>query len=269
MALMTLWAPQAIAGPLRALQAVRPDCVFMDDFSAERDLRVAWSGECADGFAQGQGTAIVFDANKSVWLFRFEGTLRDGMMQGTGYVAWPGGLFAVAPFENGKMNGLGQIAMKGSWGIRLKTEGMIKDNHFPEVDEENGPEMGSAAYISWVENDVAALRRDGKTIETREDGAEMCRGHLEELTLLMQQDFVHPGWKASEFKWALWDYDECVYSRERIAMGLRRAEVTRDNRDEIEARADAAAAQEIGAFRKKWAAFVTSDLRKSLNSFNK
>ncbi|WP_432448606.1 hypothetical protein [Aliiroseovarius marinus] len=251
------------------LDGTRADCAFMDEFSTDYDLRVAWTGACENGFAQGSGTAVVVDATRMRWYFRFEGTVVDGVMQERGYVAWPSGLFALVSFENGKMNGPGQVALKGSWGIRLMTEGIFVDNKFPDVDEENGAEMGSPAYDKWLATDVARMRRDGDSIEAREAGDDSCRGHLEEMALLAQLDWLHKGWKADAFDGKIWDLEGCRYSLEKLAAGPKQSASQREQRKQLRARAYQQVAREAKQFEVTWAEYLTPEVTDALRSAGK
>lgn len=264
-----LFGSQLNADPLRMLEGARADCAFMDEFSTDYELRVAWTGACENGFAQGAGTAVVVDATRARWYFRFEGTVVNGVMQDRGYVAWPSGLFALVSFENGKMNGPGQVALKGSWGIRLMTEGIFVDNKFPDVDEEHGAEMGSPAYEKWLATDVAQMRRDGDSIEARGAGDDRCRGHLEEMALLAQLDWLHEGWKSDAFDGKIWDLEGCRYSLEKLAAGPKQSASQREQRKQLRARAYQQVAREAKQFEVTWAEYLTPEITDALRSAGK
>ncbi len=80
---------------------------------------VVWSGACANGRAQGAGTAqwvrggTVIETDKGEW--------RDGRQQGSGVQAWPAGRYE-GEIADGEPNGRGVLTMQN-----LRYEGEFRD----------------------------------------------------------------------------------------------------------------------------------------------
>ena len=66
---------------------------------------VTWSGDCADGYASGNGTARWSSVGKE--LLTYEGTFRAGVLQGKGVMTAAGGDRYEGNYKDGKRDGRG------------------------------------------------------------------------------------------------------------------------------------------------------------------
>jgi len=89
------------------------------DPNPQIDESVAWSGACANGRAEGPGTAqwlkgpTVIETDKGVW--------RNGRQEGSGVQAWPTGRYE-GELADGEPNGRGVLTMQN-----LRYQGQFRD----------------------------------------------------------------------------------------------------------------------------------------------
>ena len=111
-----------VAGPLAAMaQDARNGCRVWKPSLLQSD-QVVWSGQCAVGLASGQGLAT-WSTDGKVAL-TYEGTFREGLLQGRGKMTAAGGDRYDGEYLDGKRDGRG--AYIASTGERY--EGEFKDN---------------------------------------------------------------------------------------------------------------------------------------------
>ena len=100
-----------------------PDCVVWIDNPQEQET-VTWSGTCANGKAEGHGTAVSRYVEDGEWKEdRYEGGMKDGKINGRGVYGWADGDRYEGNSEDGKPNGRGVFELAN--GDRY--EGDFKD----------------------------------------------------------------------------------------------------------------------------------------------
>jgi len=95
---------------------------------------ITWSGECKDGYADGEGVAQWYKA-KQAMRKRYEGEMHGGFMDGKGKFTFADGDVFEGMFKNGTLNGKGSAR----W---------INKNHY-EGDWKDGYPSGQGTY-TWA-----------------------------------------------------------------------------------------------------------------------
>ncbi len=97
------WAEE---GRWQALEN-NPACVVWNPNPQEQET-VTWSGACANGKAQGHGTAVWRYVEDGDWKeIRYEGDYKDGKRDGHGVLVWTDGTRYEGDWKDGKQHGRG------------------------------------------------------------------------------------------------------------------------------------------------------------------
>jgi hypothetical protein len=85
---------------------------------------ISWSGQCKDGYAEGQGVAQWYKAKKPT-LKKYVGEMHAGFMNGKGVFTQSNGDTLDGTFKDGSLNGEG----KAVWFNKNKYEGQWRDGY--------------------------------------------------------------------------------------------------------------------------------------------
>ncbi len=121
-----------LAGPALA-QSGRPPTEWITDPNTKCKVAnafpsaaeaIAWTGQCKDGYAEGNGVAQWFKAKKPSQK-KYEGEMRAGFMNGKGVFTFTNGDRLDGTFKNGSLDGQG----KAAWFNKNKYEGEWRDGY--------------------------------------------------------------------------------------------------------------------------------------------
>lgn len=105
-------------------------CYFLTHHTDFKFGRMHWSGECADGVAEGTGVLEYLSNSDTPYEFAHEGLMQGGRMHGDWIENSPWGRVTEASYENGRHI--------GKWTSRTRSGTVLREYHF-ENDKRNGP----------------------------------------------------------------------------------------------------------------------------------
>lgn len=106
------------------------------------DIKGTYTGDCADGKANGKG--------KSIGTDEYEGDFKDGYPEGKGMYIWKDGHYFIGNFKKGKKEGKGDMYYEGAKGDDSVITGYWKKDKYVGHYENKYEVVGSTTHIGKV-----------------------------------------------------------------------------------------------------------------------